>query len=66
MYYLYATNTENANLGFKVYSSTDLVNWTDRGWALSKNDVYGDSGFWAPDLIEKDGKFYMYYVAKNI
>ena len=65
MYYLYATNTENANLGFKVYSSTDLVNWTDRGWALSKNDVYGDSGFWAPDLIEKDGKFYMYYVANE-
>ncbi|WP_302626932.1 family 43 glycosylhydrolase [uncultured Eubacterium sp.] len=65
VYYMYATNTENANQGFKVYSSVDLVNWTDRGWALSKDDVYGDSGFWAPDLIEKDGIFYMYYVANE-
>ena len=65
VYYMYATNTQNANQGFKVYSSTDLVNWTDRGMALSKDDVYGDGGFWAPDLIEKDGMFYMYYVANE-
>lgn len=63
MYYMYATNTVNANQGFKVYSSEDLVHWTDRGMALSKDDVYGEGNFWAPDLIEKDGTFYMYYVA---
>lgn len=63
VYYMYSTNTSNANNGFKVYSSTDLTNWTDRGWCLTKGDVYGTSGFWAPDIIEKDGIFYMYYVA---
>lgn len=63
VYYMYSTNTSNANNGFKVYSSTDLTNWTDRGWCLTKGDVYGTAGFWAPDLVEKDGIFYMYYVA---
>jgi beta-xylosidase len=65
VYYMYATNTTGANNGFKVYASTDLVNWVDKGWALVKDDVYGTSGFWAPDLIEKDGIFYMYYVANE-
>lgn len=65
VYYMYSTNTYGANQGIKVFTSTDLVNWTDRGWALSKDNVYGTSGFWAPDLIEKDGKFYMYYVANE-
>lgn len=65
VYYMYSTNTSNANNGFKVYSSTDLTNWTDRGWCLTKGEVYGTSGFWAPDIIEKDGIFYMYYVANE-
>ena len=65
VYYMYATNDTGANTGIKVFTSTDLVNWQDKGWALHKDNVYGTSGFWAPDLIEKDGKFYMYYVANE-
>lgn len=64
-YYLYPTNAGDADKGIKVYTSTDLVNWTDKGWALSKNDVWGDKGFWAPDLIERDGVYYMYYTANE-
>lgn len=64
-YFMYPTNTSGANQGFKVYTSTDLVNWTDKGWDLSKKDVYGTGSFWAPDVIERDGIFYMYYVANE-
>lgn len=66
-YYLYPTNAgdENDDQGIKVYTSTDLVHWTDKGWAFKKGDGWGDSNFWAPDTIERDGTFYMYYVANE-
>lgn len=54
-----------------LYTSTDMVNWTDKGQVASLNDfkwadksISGWGGFengaWAPQVIEKDGKFYMY------
>ncbi len=66
--YLYAGHDEDDAEGFKmldwhVYSSTDMVNWTDRGvvaslktfpWADQTNDA------WAPQVIERGGKFYLY------
>lgn len=66
-YYLYPTNAGDANddQGIKVYTSTDLVNWTDQGFALKKEDVWGNFNFWAPDIIERDGTFYMYYTAEE-
>ena len=33
------------------------------GLALHKDDVWADSRFWAPEIYEIDGKFYMYYTA---
>ncbi|UJF34928.1 family 43 glycosylhydrolase [Paenibacillus hexagrammi] len=69
MYYLYGTNTSqdpNAPKGFKVYTSKDLVNWQEQSeLALKLGDVWGTSGFWAPEVVEKDGTFYMYYVANE-
>lgn len=63
-YYLYCTTpTQEGNSGIKVYTSTDLVHWTDQGFAFFKGDGWGDSNFWAPDIIERDGVFYMYYAA---
>lgn len=65
-YYLYAT-TPGTNIGgIKVYTSKDLVNWEDAGMAMTAGpDNWGTEGFWAPDLIEKDGRFYMYYTANE-
>ncbi|MBQ8369062.1 MAG: glycoside hydrolase family 43 protein [Clostridia bacterium] len=57
MYYCYSTS---APIGYYVYTSPDLVNWTNEGlcadmmWGLSRNGYY-----WAPEVFEKDGKFYM-------
>jgi hypothetical protein len=66
--YLYTSHDEDDATGFhmlnwKLYTSTDMVNWTDRGtvaslatfpWAVQSNDA------WAPQAIERDGRFYLY------
>ena len=60
-YYLYFTKEED---GFKVYESSDLISWVDRGYCLQRgHQICGQQGFWAPEIIEKDGTFYMVYVA---
>ncbi len=65
-YYLYPTTAGRNIGGIKVYTSTDLVNWTDKGLAMTAgSDNWGTQGFWAPDLIERDGKYYMYYTANE-
>lgn len=45
------------------YTSTDMVNWTDHGVVASLKDFkWGkqDNGAWAPQCIERNGKFYLY------
>ncbi|MGO4547101.1 family 43 glycosylhydrolase [Paenibacillus sp. 2TAB23] len=68
VYYLYGTDTANSpnmQTGIKVYTSTDLVNWTEVGYALRNEDSWGSKQFWAPEVIEKDGMFYMYYAVEE-
>ena len=66
--YLFTSHDEDDARGFhmldwKCYSTADMVNWTDHGsiaslatfpWAVQNN------GAWAPQCIERDGKFYLY------
>lgn len=72
MYYLYGTTTGNiANgEGFLVYTSSDLKKWSEpkgaqNGLALKKGDSFGDKGFWAPQILEYNKKFYMIYTANE-
>jgi len=62
-YYIYSTNAPMQ--GYKVSVSEDLVKWTDKGLCLKTGDVHGtptsSEGFWAPEVYEIDGKFYMVY-----
>lgn len=50
---------------YHVFSTTDMVNWTDHGQILSSDDVaWGrkEGGFmWAPDCAYKNGKYYFYF-----
>ena len=50
---------------YHVFSSEDLVNWTDHGVILDQKDVpWGNpAGYsmWAPDCVERDGKYYFYF-----
>ncbi|MDH6307533.1 beta-xylosidase [Dysgonomonas sp. PFB1-18] len=64
-YYLYGTADENSE-GFKVHVSEDMVNWSEacgatNGWALHRNDVWGDKWFWGPEVVYYKNKFYMLY-----
>lgn len=66
--FLYTSHDEDDAFGFKMhnwllYTSTDMVNWTDRGVVASLKDfkwVPYDNGAWAPQCVEREGKFYMY------
>lgn len=66
--YLYTSHDEDDAFGFKMldwklYTSKDMVNWTDHGtvaslktfpWAVQGNDA------WAPQVVARNGKFYLY------
>ena len=66
--YLYTSHDEDDATGFKMlnwllYTSTDMVNWTDHGVVASLKDfswVRQDNGAWAVQCIERNGKFYLY------
>ena len=50
---------------YHVFSSEDLTTWTDHGMIVHQEDVpWGKPdaySMWAPDCIEKDGKYYFYF-----
>ncbi|WP_460551717.1 family 43 glycosylhydrolase [Ferruginibacter profundus] len=50
---------------YHVFSSADLTEWTDHGMIVSQTNVpwvKPDSySMWAPDCIERNGKFYFYF-----
>ncbi|MUP46014.1 carbohydrate-binding protein [Gramella sp. BOM4] len=54
---------------YHVFSSEDLTNWTDHGVILDQKDVpWADSkaySMWAPDAIEKGGKYYLYFPTRQ-
>ncbi len=50
---------------YHAYSTENLVDWVDHGKIVDQTDVpWGKKngfGMWAPDCIEKDGKYYFYF-----
>ena len=66
--FLYTTHDEDDADGFLMkdwllYTSTDMVNWTDHGAVASLENFKWrsrDNGAWAEQVIERNGKFYMY------
>lgn len=52
---------------YHVFSSENLVDWTDHGMILSQENVpWVDSesySMWAPDCVYKGGKYYFYFPA---
>ncbi|MFC2136589.1 family 43 glycosylhydrolase [Bacteroidota bacterium] len=66
--FLYTSHDEDDAMGFKMenwllYTSTDMVNWTENGIVASLDDfdwVPYDNGAWAVQCIERNGKFYLY------
>jgi len=72
LYYLYGTTSGDTPIGegFQVYTSSDLKAWkgpagVQNGLALKKGDTFGDKGFWAPQVLSYQNKFYMIYTANE-
>ncbi|MDR2145587.1 MAG: glycoside hydrolase family 43 protein [Tannerella sp.] len=71
--YLYTSHDEDNATWFvmndwRLYTTSDMVNWTDHGAVLSYTDFKWAKGdAWAPQCIERNGKFYMYVpmIAQN-
>jgi hypothetical protein len=55
---------------YHVFSSENLVDWTDHGVIVSQNQViWVDStsfSMWAPDCIYRNGKYYFYFPSRPI
>ena len=69
--YVYTGHDENGADFFwmnewRVYSTTDMVNWTDHGTPLSLASFsWADDRAWAAQCIERNGKFYWYICAHS-
>jgi len=53
--------TEADTREFRVMTSPDLEHWTLRGGALEPLPVEAGTDYWAPEVAEVDGRFYMYF-----
>ena len=64
IYYMYGTGG-GAKDGFCAYSSPDMVNWTPVGQVYQGNveGSWAVANFWAPEVYERNGKFYMLFSA---
>ncbi len=64
-YYLYGTTDKNCwvgpFVGFDVYKSKDLENWEGPFPAFRlDDDFWADRNFWAPEVFNYQGKYYMF------
>jgi len=50
---------------YHVFSSSDLTDWTDHGIIVQQNNIPwvrpNSYSMWAPDCIERNGKYYFYF-----
>jgi hypothetical protein len=53
--------------GHHVFSSDDLVTWTDHGQIMHTDDISWakKAHLWAPDCAYKDGTYYYYYPVRD-
>lgn len=64
--YLYTSHDEDKSTWFtmddwRLYTTEDMVNWTDHGAVLAYDDFeWAGKNAWAPQAIERDDKIYMY------
>lgn len=67
-YYVYGTETivDGRTTNIQVARSRDLVRWEWLGDALPAKPAWASTtqNFWAPDVSEHDGTFYLYFAAE--
>ena len=63
-YFAYGTNdADRSGRAFEILESSDLVHWRSIGRALDPVDGLDVRHHWAPEVAERDGKYYMYFSA---
>lgn len=61
-FYMYGTSEGAA--GFRVCVSDDLITWSEAGIAYRCGEKsWGANCFWAPEVYERDGRYYLFYSA---
>lgn len=60
------TATKFSMQDWRVFSTTDMKNWTDHGVIFSLKDIsWASYQAWAPDCIKRNGKYYLYYPVEH-
>ena len=64
-YYMYGTDETGKLEGFAAYSSDNLKDWKYEGQVYKGNSPgsWTLRNFWAPEVYERNGKFYMFFSA---
>ena len=68
-YFIYPTYSApfDKQVFLDAFSSTDLVNWTKHSRILDTASVkWARRAMWAPSVIEKQGKYYLFFGANDI
>jgi hypothetical protein len=71
--YLYTSHDEDVSVNdfftmneWRLYSTVDMVNWTDHGSPASyKTFSWGTGDAWAVQVVSRNGKFYLYAPINN-
>ncbi len=55
--------------GYHIFTLENGSTWKDHGWIAKEADIEwtkkGADAMWAPDCIEKDGKYYYFFPARD-
>jgi beta-xylosidase len=62
-YVAYGTGSAPGGRAFEVLRSDDLVSWRSVGGALEPLAEAWATDYWAPEVAEEDGRYFMYYSA---
>lgn len=68
-YWIYPTWSDlyENQIFFDCFSSKDLVNWTKHSAILDTTEVkWAKRAMWAPSVISKDGKYYLFFGANDV
>jgi beta-xylosidase len=69
VYWIYPTysDTYDKQVFFDAFSSPDLITWTKHEKILDTANVkWAKRAVWAPAIIEKEGKYYLFFGANDI
>lgn len=60
-YVAYGTGSRAGGRVLEVLTSPDLVSWTSHGCVLEPLPARFGTDYWAPEVVEAEGRFWMYY-----